>query len=316
MPRIVVVIPCYRVKKQVLQVIARIGPEVERIICVDDGCPEGSGKYIFKTVKDPRVNVLFHKKNQGVGGAVITGYREAISSGADIIVKIDGDGQMDPIILPRLVRPIVEGKADYSKGNRFYSLEYLNEMPFIRKLGNMALSFMSKFSSGYYNLFDPTNGFTAIHASVAKELPLDKISRGFFFESDVLFRLNVLRAVVFDVPMPAVYGMEESSLRVGRILPRFLFAHLVNLCKRIVYNYFLRDFKIGSIELLLAAVLLPFGLVFGLKYWISGLKRGLTATAGTVMLAALPIILGFQLLLSFFNQDMNNIPRRPIHELL
>jgi dolichol-phosphate mannosyltransferase len=316
MARIAVVIPCYRVKKQILQVIARVGSEVDRIICVDDGCPEGSGKHVSENARDPRVQVLFHGKNQGVGGAVITGYREAIRAGADIIVKIDGDGQMDPKILPKLVRPIVEGKADYTKGNRFYSLEYLRKMPLIRKLGNMALSFMSKFSSGYYDLFDPTNGFTAIHAAVAKELPLDKISRGFFFESDMLFRLNVLRAVVFDVPMPAAYDQEQSNLRIGRILPRFLFGHTGNLCKRIAYNYFLRDFKIGSLELLLAAVLLPFGLVYGLIKWIGSYQSGRTATAGTVMLAALPVILGFQLLLSFLNQDMNNIPRRPIHESL
>jgi glycosyltransferase involved in cell wall biosynthesis len=313
MPRIAVVIPCYRVKQQVLQVIARIGPEADRIICVDDGCPEGSGEHIRARCQDPRVRVLFHEKNQGVGGAVITGYREAMSAGADIIVKLDGDGQMDPKILPRLVRPILEGQADYAKGNRFYSLEFLRAMPLLRKLGNMALSFMSKFSSGYYDLFDPTNGFTAIHAAVAGELPLDKIAKGYFFESDMLFRLNVLRAVVFDVPMPAVYGDEQSSLRVGKILPRFLFGHLRNFCKRIGYNYFLRDFKIGSLELLLAAVLLPFGTVYGLFYWITGRRLGLTASAGTVMLAALPIILGFQLLLSFLNQDMSNIPRRPIH---
>lgn len=316
MPRISVVIPCYRVKDRVLQVIARIGPEVESIFCVDDGCPEGSGRQIRDTVRDPRVRVLFHEKNLGVGAAVITGYREALRSGAQIIAKIDGDGQMDPDILPKIVKPIVEGKADYAKGNRFYSLEYIRRMPFIRKLGNLALSFMSKFSSGYYDLFDPTNGYTAIHAAVAREIPLEKLSRRYFFESDMLFRLNVLRAVVYDVPMPAVYGQEQSSLRVGRILPRFLFGHLVNFCKRILYSYFLRDFKIGSLELLLAAALLPFGLIYGLIRWIGGARLGHTVSAGTVMLAALPIILGFQLLLSFLNQDMNNIPRRPIHESL
>ena len=313
MPRIAVVIPCYRVKQQVVPLLERIGPEVERIICIDDHCPEGSGAHIRAHSKDPRVRVLFHEKNQGVGGAVITGYREAINAGVEIIVKIDGDGQMDPRMLSRLVRPIVEGQADYAKGNRFYSLEFLRGMPLHRKLGNMALSFMNKFSSGYYDLFDPTNGFTAIHAAVARELPLDKIAKRYFFESDMLFRLNTLRAAVCDVPMPAVYGQEKSSLKVGRILPRFLFGHLRNFCKRILYSYFLRDFRIGSLELLLAAVLLPFGAVYGLVYWVTGRRSGSTASAGTVMLAALPIILGFQLLLSFLNQDMSNIPRRAIH---
>src|SRR5690606_32001950 len=150
---------------------------------------------------DPRVRVIRHASNLGVGGAVITGYQAAIADGMDILVKLDGDGQMDASLIPDFIEPIINGEADYTKGNRFFDLEELRSMPRIRLIGNAVLSFMTKFSSGYWNLFDPTNGFTALHADVARYLPLSKISKRYFFESDMLFRLNTLRAVVHDIPM-------------------------------------------------------------------------------------------------------------------
>jgi dolichol-phosphate mannosyltransferase len=203
--KIAVVIPCYKVKQYVLDVISSIGQEVGIIYCVDDACPENSGNFIAMNVKDPRVRVMYHSENQGVGGAVISGYRAALGDGADIIVKIDGDGQMDPALIPKMVLPIIENMADYTKGNRFFLLKYLKGMPIIRKAGNAALSLISKFSTGYWDIFDPTNGYTAIAASMASELQFDKISRRYFFESDMLFQLNILRAVVKDVPIKATF---------------------------------------------------------------------------------------------------------------
>ena len=193
---IAVVIPCYRVKSRILDVVSGIGPECQAIYVVDDGCPEGSGDHVEAECRDPRVHVLRHERNQGVGAATLTGYQAALDGGAAVIVKLDGDGQMDPTWIPRLVRPIQDGEADYVKGNRFFDLGDLGAMPRARVLGNSLLSFASKLSSGYWNVFDPTNGFTAIHAAVARRLPLAKLSKGYFFESDLLFRLGILRAVV------------------------------------------------------------------------------------------------------------------------
>ena len=130
---IAVVIPCYRVADKILGVLAGIGPEVTRVYVVDDACPEGSGTVVQARCTDPRVDVIFHARNLGVGGAVISGYRRAIAQGASIIVKLDGDGQMDPAQLPRLVSPILSGAADYSKGNRFYDLRYITRMPMVRR---------------------------------------------------------------------------------------------------------------------------------------------------------------------------------------
>lgn len=310
--RIAVVIPCYRVTRHVLDVIRQIGPEVSAIYVVDDACPDGSGPLVEREAGDSRVRVVRLAENQGVGGAVLAGYRAALAEGMTVIVKIDGDGQMDPSLIPDFVAPIVDGRADYAKGNRFYDPAGLSAMPSERLLGNAALSLINKLSSGYWNLFDPTNGYTAIHASVAARLDFDKISRRYFFESDMLFRLNLLRAVVVDIPMAARYADEVSGLRIGRIIPEFLAGHGRNFGKRIFYNYYLRDMSIASIELPLGLLLLAFGVIYGVFAWGESIHSGIPATAGTVMLSALPVILGVQLGLAFLNYDIFSVPRRPI----
>ncbi len=174
---IAVIIPSYKVRAHILEVLAAIGPEVTRIYVVDDCCPDQSGDFVAAHCQDPRVVVLRHAQNQGVGGAVMTGYQAAIADGMQVLVKVDGDGQMDPALIGDFVAPILEGEADYTKGNRFFDLENIRAMPKMRLFGNAVLSLMCKLSSGYWNLFDPTNGYTAIHANAARHLPFGKISR-------------------------------------------------------------------------------------------------------------------------------------------
>ena len=314
--RIAAVIPCYSVRQQILDVIEGIGDRAAAIYVVDDGCPEGSGKHVEAHCRDRRVRVIYHAQNRGVGAAVITGYRAALEDGADIIVKLDGDGQMDPADLSRVVAPIVDGTADYAKGNRFYHLDQIHRMPAIRIVGNAALSFITKFSSGYWDIFDPTNGYTAIHAAVARELPLSRIATGYFFESDMLHHLGLLGAVVRDVPLDARYGDERSGVRLASTVVRFSAKHARNIARRLFYNYFLRDFSAASLELVLGLVLLAFGLVYGATQWVEWSARGVGAYAGTVMLAALPVILGTQLLLAFVNFDVSRVPREPLHPQL
>lgn len=311
-----IVIPCYRVREHILPLIEQIGPEVDWIIVVDDACPEETGSYVREYCRDHRVIVLRNSVNLGVGGAVLNGYAEALRLGAGIVVKLDGDGQMDPHWIPYLIRPILDGRADYAKGNRFFNVEGLRSMPKVRLLGNAVLSFFSKISSGYWNLFDPTNGYTAISASTLALLPAQKISSRYFFESDMLFHLGLVRASVVDVPMDAIYAGEQSSLVISRILPQFLRKHVANSCKRIAQNYFLRDFSLASIELIAGICLLLFGVVFGAYHWAISIRTGVPATTGTVMLAALPVILGFQLLLSFLAYDISSTPNVAIHRLL
>jgi glycosyltransferase involved in cell wall biosynthesis len=311
--KIAVVIPSFKVKGQILDVISKIGPEVDRIYVVDDCCPQNTGNYVSEPCTDLRVNVLYNPVNLGVGGAVMNGYSAAIQDGMDIIVKVDGDGQMDPRLIRQFVAPIIGGEADYTKGNRFFDLEEIHAMPKMRLFGNAVLSFMTKLSSGYWDLFDPTNGFTAIHRDVAKHLPFHKISNRYFFETDILFRLNTLRAVVIDIPMDAKYGDEESNLKISKIVGEFLVKHLRNLSKRIFYNYYLRNMSLASLELPLGVLMLTTGTVFGLSHWAMAINSGTPTPAGTVMLSALPIILGTQFILAFIGHDVAAVPKRPFH---
>lgn len=313
---VAIVIPSYRVTRHILDVISTIPAWVWRIYVVDDCCPDGSGELVKSNCQDSRVFVLFNRVNVGVGGSVMAGYVRAAADGAGVIVKMDGDGQMDPNLLPRFVAPIAAGEADYTKGNRFYDLRQISQMPRIRIFGNAALSFMTKISSGYWDLFDPTNGYTAIHANLIAALPIDKISRRYFFETDILFRLNTLRAVVVDVPMDAKYGDEESGLKIGSILVDFLAKHSRNTFKRIFYSYFLRDMSLATIELIGGVALLASGFFAGIWFWFEASSMGLSTSPGRVMLAALPVMLGLQLVLGFIAFDIASVPRRAVHRLL
>ncbi|OEZ56209.1 glycosyltransferase family 2 protein [Duganella sp. HH105] len=314
-PRISVVIPSYKVTRHILGVIAGIGPEVSRIYVVDDKCPDGSGQFVREQCGDPRVVVLEHAENQGVGGAVMTGYQAAIAEGVDIIVKVDGDGQMDASLIPDFVAPIVNGEADYTKGNRFFDLEQINQMPAIRLFGNAVLSLLTKLSSGYWDLFDPTNGYTAIHVNAARHLPLHRISKRYFFETDMLFRLNTINAAVVDVPMDASYGDEVSNLKISKIVTEFMAKHLRNFGKRIFYNYYLRNMSLASIELPLGLAMLFGGGGYGIVHWLQSAHAGTATAPGTVMLSALPMLMGMQLVLAFLAHDIASVPRRPIHRM-
>ena len=313
---IAVVIPSYEVKKHILALLTKIGPEVSLIYLVDDFCPEGSGKFVERLCDDPRVRIIYNQKNLGVGGAVIEGYLAAVKGGADIVVKVDGDGQMDPSLIPLFVSPIENGDADYTKGNRFYNLEGLKSMPKIRIFGNAILSLLAKFSTGYWSLFDPTNGYTAIHRNLINHLPLNKISKRYFFETDMLFRLYIQRAKVVDIPMDARYCDEVSGLRISKIVGEFLIKHLKNFFKRIFYCYYLRDLSLASILLPIGLSLILFGSIFGLWNWSTSFFESIPAANGTIMLAALPMLMGLQLVLSFLAYDINSIPRDAIYPLL
>lgn len=312
--KIAVVIPAYKVTEHILEVIDTLPDYIWRIYVVDDACPDKSGSNLIKSKNFPdKIKLLFHEVNTGVGGAVITGYKNALVDGADIVIKMDGDGQMDPQEIPRLVYPLLKGCADYAKGNRFYDLDQIYRMPKARIFGNACLSFLCKLSSGYWNIFDPTNGYTAINSEVIKMLPLEKISKRYFFESDMLFRLNIVQAVVVDVPMTARYSGEKSNLVIKKILFEFLYKNILNFWKRIFYNYYLRGLSVASFELPLGLFLLGFGTIYGLHSWYVANESSSSAPVGTVILCAVSILIGVQFILGFISQDIKSLPTEPIH---
>lgn len=314
--RVAVVIPSYKVSAKIMGVLSAIGPEVGGIFVVDDKCPEGSGRLVTEKNRDPRVKVIFQEKNQGVGGATLRGFAEARAAGFSVLVKLDGDGQMNPRFIPTLIRPILEKKADYAKGNRFHSPRSLQGMPTLRLIGNAGISFLAKFTTGYWNVMDPTNGYVAIHASLLPLLDPERITKRYFFENDLLFRLGLIQALVVDVPMKAIYADENSNLSVSHSLLTFPFRFLTRAVKRIVYRYFLRDFNIGSVLLLAGSVLLLLGGTYGFYHWYLSVHTGQLASSGRVMIAALPVLLGFQMLTFALLFDVMMTPKEPLFPYL
>jgi len=310
---IAAVVPAYRVEGQIQAVLRGLPAYLKYVIVVDDASPDRTAALVEAVAKrDRRVILLRHEKNQGVGGAMVSGFRKALDLGAEIIAKVDGDGQMDAGHLPRLLAPLVQGRADYTKGNRFRDFAALRKMPPVRRIGNMGLGFLAKAATGYWNLFDPTNGFLAIRSEVLAQLPLDQIDRGYYFEISMLAHLYLISAVVQDVPMPARYRDEVSNLAVERVLLEFPFKLIGTFVRRVLLKEFLYDFSMVSIYLLVGFPLLMFGVGFGAIKWWQYWRAGVPAPTGTVILPTLSLLLGIQLLLSAVESDLRSVPAQPL----
>ncbi len=315
--KLAVVIPAYRTEKEILAVLHGIPTFVRHIIVVDDASPDSSADLVAAAAKKNRRLVLIrHTKNQGVGGAMVTGFKKALELGAEIVIKLDGDGQMDPHYIPALITPLITGEADYAKGNRFRDFDALRQMPIVRRIGNLGLSFLTKAATGYWNIFDPTNGYFAIRAEMLAQLPLDHIDKGYYFETSMLSRLYLRDAFVQDVTIPARYRNEVSSLSIKRVLFEFPYKLTHTLIKRIILKYFIFDFSMMSIYLLTGIPLLLFGLIFGITKWIQYAELGIAAPTGTVILPTLSVILAIQILLSAIEIDLNATPRKAISKAL
>jgi dolichol-phosphate mannosyltransferase len=313
LPVVAVVIPAFRAASTVVGVITSTPTFVRHIVVVNDGSGDSTSE-VVTDLHDPRVELVEHAQNEGVGAAVMTGYERAVVLGADVIAKMDADGQMDPDHLLSLITPIVIGRADYTKGNRFLHGRELRSMPGRRRVGNAGLSFLTKLASGYWDVFDPTNGYTAIHASLVPLLSAAPIGRRYFFESSMLLNLSLLRAVVRDVYIPARYPPGATShLSESRAALQFPWRLLRGFGRRIVLEYFVRDFTAVSLYLVFGVLLGVFGMIWGVWHWAVSLQAGIPATTGTVMIAVLPIIVGVQLLLQALTLDIENVPREPVH---
>jgi dolichol-phosphate mannosyltransferase len=314
---IATVIPAYRVAGDIESVLQNLPAYIKHIIVVDDASPDSSADLVAAAAKkDERITLVCHEKNQGVGGAMISGFRKALELGAQIVIKIDGDGQMDPIHIPALITPLIQGRADYVKGNRFRDFQSLQQMPYIRRVGNLGLSFLTKAATDYWSIFDPTNGFFAIRTELLTQLPLERIDKGYFFETSMLANLYLLGALVMDTPIPARYRNETSHLSIRRTLFEFPAKLLVTFFRRILLRYYIYDFSMMSLYLMIGVPLLLFGGIFGSIKWIDYASRNVPAPTGTVMLPTLSVILGIQILLSAIEIDMNATPHKALSDPL
>ena len=305
--RIVVVIPAHNEALHIGQVIQSMPEFVDQLIVIDDNSSDATREVALAT-KDPRLILANTTQQEGVGGAVVLGYRKSAGLG-DIIVKMDGDGQMAPESLPSLLDALTDQGYDYAKGNRFLAGDSLAQMPKHRIFGNVALTFMTKLASGYWNIFDPQNGYTAIKADVLRRLDLDQINKRYFFENDMLVQLNFSSFRVKDVAIPARYGEEKSGINLFQVSFTFPFLLLRRYFRRIYQKYVLRDFSPIALLLFLGLPLFLWGVFFGVFIWIKSYMTAHQTPTGTIMLALLPLILGFQLLLQAFVMDIQETPK-------
>ena len=314
---IAAIIPAYHVEREIESVLHGIPSYIKHIIVVDDASSDSTADLVTAAAeKDKRIILIKHSHNQGVGGAMISGFRKALELGTQIVIKLDGDGQMDPDHIPMLLKPLIQGKADYVKGNRFRDFQSLRQMPFIRRMGNLGLSFLTKAATGYWNIFDPTNGFFAIRTEILAQLPLDQIDRGYFFETSMLSHLYLTDAFILDVPIPARYRNEKSNMSIRRVVIEFPIKLSRTFLRRIILKYFIFDFSMMAIYILTGVPLLLFGLIFGIIKWIHYAELQIPAPTGTVILPTLSVILAIQILLSAMEIDLNSIPRKALSDSL
>jgi len=310
---IVAVIPAYKVEEQIAETLARIPSYIRQIIVVDDTSPDRTGEIVTQAKKqDARIMLIRHAKNQGVGGAMLSGFKEALKINAQVVLKIDGDGQMSDYDPRDILEPLIHGQADYVKGNRFRDLSALKAMPIIRQIGNMGLGFLVKAATGYWDCFDPTNGFFAIRSEAIALLPLERVHKRYFFETSMLGELYLIGAVIKYIPYPAVYGNERSNLSVSKTLWEFPPKLATLFLRRVLLKNFLFDFSMESIYLLTGFPMFLFGLIFGIVKWIKYYQLGLPAPTGTIMIPVLSVMLGVQLLLAAANIDLESMPKEPL----
>lgn len=306
---IAAVVPAYREELMIAKVIETMPDFVDHIVIVDDCSPDRTAEVVLEQ-HDDRVTLVRHEVNQGVGGAIVTGHRAAIELGSDVNVVMAGDAQMDPDYLPDLLNKVTDDGFGFAKANRFYGPESFRGMPGHRVFGNVVLSFMNKLASGYWNLFDPQNGYTAIRTSVLRRVELDRVSKRYSFENDLLIKLNILQVSATDVPIPAVYGEEVSSIRLRKVIPELLHKLTAGYWSRIWYRYVLWSFS--PIALLLFAGILLTLLGTGIAIWVMfQIASSVVATAATVMLAALPLMIGIQMLIAALQLDIQATPDQP-----
>lgn len=307
---IAIVIPYYNASQHIVNVVKKLPHFIDEIIIVDD---KGREKLPleelnllpFKTI----ITVIENEKNMGVGGATKNGFLKAIDNNHDIVIKVDADDQMDTSYIEEMTNYLISDKAEMVKGNRFVNTKALMKMPIVRRFGNLGLSFLTKAATGYWNNFDPTNGFLAIKTSVLKKINFENLSDRYFFETSLISELYFTDARIKDISMPAIYGEEKSSMKVWK-MPLIFSKKLISLFfKRIIKQYFLFDFNIASLYIVVGLPLFLFGVIYGLYEWWFYSSQDLYAPTGTIMLVSLSIIIGFQLLLQAIQYDIFNAPK-------
>ncbi|WP_277343404.1 glycosyltransferase family 2 protein [Nocardioides sp. HDW12B] len=300
--RVAIVVPAHNEERLVGRVVTTAPDLVDLVVVVDDASTDGTSQAAADT-RDPRLQLITLTENQGVGGAILAGHRRALDLGADVCVVMAGDAQMDPSFLPALLDPIADGDADFTKANRFFGPGSFRGMPRHRILGNVVLSFLTKAASGYWNLFDPQNGYTAIRSTALERLEFDRIAHRYEFENDLLIQLNVLRVPAKDVPVPASYGDEVSGIRLTSVAPRILRQLWRGFWYRMWWKYVVQSFSPVALMFFSGLAFVLFGVAVGVFVVVNTLGPPV-ASPGTIILSFGPLLTGFHLLITALYLDI------------
>ncbi|GAA2034924.1 hypothetical protein GCM10009839_39460 [Catenulispora yoronensis] len=301
------IVPAHNESKLIGKTITTMPDFVDHIIVIDDCSTDDTSEKAL-AVGDPRVTLIRHEKNTGVGGAIMDGHRRALELKADVDVVMAGDAQMDPDYLPALLDPIADGRVEFTKANRFFSRTSYAGMPKYRIFGSIVLSFMTKAASGYWHLFDPQNGYTAIHTDALRRINLDSVAIGYEFENDLLIHLNIANVRAKDIPVPASYGEEVSGMRMRKVIPAISGLLFRGFWRRIMLKYVLQSFSPIALLLFSGLALLGFGTLFGTGMIIYRLAGGGTPSAGTVLIAVAPWLAGLHLVINSWLLDIQESP--------
>lgn len=307
-----VIIPVFNIGENIINFLKRIPVYVDQIYLIDDCCPLKTGKIAEGRRSDfKNLNIFYNNKNLGVGGAVKVGYQESLRNNIDIIIKIDGDNQMNPSEMNKLIEPLLNGKYEYSKGNRFLKNYEIENYPKARFYGNIFLSFMSKLSSGYWDIFDPINGYTAITSECLKKLNLKKIDNGYFFESDMLFNLYLDRFRIKDVPVEIKYFKNQiQNMSLIKESFNFFFKNISRSIKRVKITYFKNNFTLGSFFAGMFLLSAMFTLFYGGYNYIYHYIIKVLAPTGVVVISSVSLLLMFLSLMIFLILDNFNNPNK------
>ena len=316
-PTVCCVIPAFRAADTIVPTVTAALHYAQTVVVVDDACPEECGSVAQEYFRgNPRVRVVFRERNGGVGAAVKTGIAAAIESGEDVVVKLDADGQMDPAFIASIKTAFASHpELVCVKGNRFFDSDILRFMPRTRLFGNAVLSLWVKFASGYWNTIDPTNGYVSFNTRLLRMLHWEAFADSYFFEMSVLCELGLKRLPILELEMPTIYTAAPSSLSIAKVMLEFPPRLMRMFFRRVLLQYFLFDINLGSLYILVGTLLCLFGVVFGGWQWAIGLQTHTGRPTGTVMLAVLPFLMGFQLLLNALMYDVQ-FSQKTYHEML
>jgi glycosyltransferase involved in cell wall biosynthesis len=304
--RVAVVVPARDEEQLIVATLQGIPGFVDRVFVVDDGSADATAERA-RSVDDPRVEVVVHAQSRGVGAAIVSGYKRALSEQIDATAVMAGDNQMDPDELEELALPVVRGELDYAKANRLFTGSAWQLIPRNRYLGNAMLSLLTKIASGYWHVADSQAGYTVLSLRVLRLLDLDRIYPSYGFPNDMLVHLNVWNARVRDFPSRPIYGVgERSGIRLRRIVPRISWLLLKGFFRRLREKYVIRDFHPLVFFYVLGFLMTLVGLVLGVFETVRRLA-GHPVTPATIVLVALLLISGsqFTLFAMWFDMESN-----------